>query len=385
MWKDSIVGQEKLLESLLLTIREDHFSHAVIVDGSSGLGGLPLVLALSQELLCMAPGATGACGSCKSCGQVQKLVHPDLHIAFPVVKKEGLERKNTTAKDYMPEWRKMVLENPYITYNEWIRAIAKKTANGDINVKECSEIIQQLNMQSFSGDKKIQVIWIADQLGSNGNKLLKLIEEPPEGTFIFLISDNLENLLQTITSRCRIIKLPRIQEEAIAQALVRNLELAPDAAEQIAHICDGNFSIALDYAQLEQNNLMEICLQWIKICIDGDFHQMRQWAVTFNRYNLEEQKAILGYFLKTLQALLYGRILGEEHIRLSKGDKQQLLKARLLVGMDHQEIGEAMQLIARMITRLERYVNGRMVMFDACLHLSVLFRAIQRKKPAVST
>lgn len=372
MWRDSIVGQIDTFKALHESISQDTLSHAMIIEGKSGYGGLPLVLSLAQHILCNQDGAT-SCGQCKSCQQVEGLIHPDLHIAYPVVRKEGKERKNITSKDYMTEWRSMILENPYTTYNEWIRSIAKKTANGDINVKECNDIIQQLNMQAFSGARKVQIIWIADRLGSNGNKLLKLIEEPPEGTFIFLICDNIDTILKTITSRCRVINMPRVDEVAMSTALITQ-DLEEEQAKQISFISDGDFAQALTYAQLEQNNLMELCLQWMKLCEDFDLQGLRQWSTEFGRYNSEEQKVILNYFLKVLQSVIYYQMIGPDAVKLSASDKTMLGRNQALLSLSVDEIHLISQKVSRMITMIQRYVTSRMVMFDASLSIGTLLK-----------
>ena len=173
-WKDKVIGQRSIIDQLTQQVADDHLSHAIILEGASGYGSLPIAFTLSQRVLCANPQGVNACDSCKQCLQVKGLTHPDLHLAFPVVKKEGTERKNTTSKDFIATWRQQVLDNPYMTYNEWIRSISKTSANGDINVKECNDIIQQLSLQSYGGGQKVQLIWIADELGSNGNKLLNL-------------------------------------------------------------------------------------------------------------------------------------------------------------------------------------------------------------------
>ena len=323
MWTDQVVGQTKIKQDLLQSVLSDTLSHAIILEGTEGYGPLPLSLMLSQILFCSNLNAKGACGECKSCQQVRQLIHPDLHLAFPVVKKEGKDRKSTTAKDFITEWRNQVIENPYVSYNEWIRTIAKTTANGDINVKECSEIIQQLNYQSFSGGRKVQIIWMADYLGGNGNKLLKLIEEPPENTFIILIASSLQNVLQTIISRCRTIKVHRIADEPIVSTLVANFNLEESSAQQIAFLASGNFSQALTYVFMEGDDMIELILAWMTDCVQSNYQGIRQWSTQFGRLNSEEQKAILQFFIKLLQSILYYKILGEKYLRLNQSDRQK--------------------------------------------------------------
>jgi len=354
-----------MLDSFTSSVTNNQLSHAVIIEGTSGYGGLPISLALAELILCQREDRP--CGECKPCRQVQSLIHPDLHIAFPVLAKEGAVRKNVTSKDFLPQWREIILDNPYTSYNDWIRSIAKSTANGDINVKECTDIIQQLNMQAYSGDRKVQIIWIADRLGSNGNKLLKLIEEPPEGTYIILVVDQLEFLLQTIISRCRVIRLPGIHADAISDCLIQKYEVDQDQAHQIGYISDGDFVQALGYIHMDQSNLMDLCMRWLSI------HTLRQWSTEFSRYNLEEQKAILQFFLKVLRSVIYARVLGPDAVKLSQKDKERLVADPTVKMLDESVIESMSSIISEMIYLLERYVSGRMVVRGRLCHFSEFF------------
>jgi len=371
-WQERVVGQKEVLDSFTSSVTNNQMSHAVIIEGTSGYGGLPISLALAELILC--EKNERPCGECKPCRQVQSLIHPDLHIAFPVLAKEGTVRKNVTSKDFLSEWREIILDKPYTSYNDWIRSIARTSANGDINVKECTDIIQQLNMQAYSGDRKVQIIWIADRLGSNGNKLLKLIEEPPAGTYIILIVDQLEFLLQTIISRCRVIRLPGIHPDAISDWLIKKHEVEEEQALQIGHISDGDFGQALAYIHMDQSNLMDLCMKWLSLCRDGDIHTLRQWSTEFSRYNLEEQKAILQFFLKVLRSVIYARVLGPDSIKMSKKDKDRLMAEPVIRMLDESIIEDMSETISEMIYLLERYVSGRMVILDASMRMHQALR-----------
>ena len=374
MWFNRVVGQDKVKKSVHDSIEQGLIPHALILEGRSGYGSLPLALAIAQSILCSEVESRIACGNCKSCQQIDGLIHPDLHLAFPVVKKEGVERKNTTSKDFLSTWRPLVVENPYLSFTDWIRNIARTSANADINVKECNDIIQALNMQSFSGSKKVQIIWFAEYLGSNGNKLLKLIEEPPEGTHIILISERRESLLQTIVSRCQVIQLPRIDENHIASHLSSIDDIDSDLALQISLLSDGDFGLALSYLQLQSNNLLGQCMDWIKMCFSGDFYQLRLWSADFGKYNQEEQKALLKYFLKILQSVVYAIAGNRGAIKMSEGDSQTIVEDAVLSDLEIEQVSRMSGVIGEMIDRINRFVPGRMVAFDGSLSIAEVLR-----------
>ncbi len=369
MWKNKIIGQLSVIEHLSQALESDSLSHALILSGESGYGGLPIALTLAQTLLCQSPIRNLACGNCKQCLHIDQLTHPDLHMAFPVVGKDGAVRKNITSKDYISEWRTALVDNPYISISEWVRTISSKKANPDINVTECNTISKQLALKAFSGDRKVQIIWMAQYLGNNANKLLKLIEEPPPGTFIILLCDHRDQLLRTVVSRCRVIDINRIQDEEMEAALIQNYSLDQEQAHQISFLAEGNMSKALDFLQSGSEDLMELSTTWISSCAEHDYSAMRSWSEQFSRYNLEEQRTIAFYTLRLFREILHLNVLGEAHCRLRAQDISSIQKVPAIMKIKSKDIDAIHQQISTLIDGLSRNLLSRMVMFDTCLSI----------------
>ncbi|MFT4566923.1 MAG: DNA polymerase-3 subunit delta' [Saprospiraceae bacterium] len=369
MWKNKIIGQSSVIKHLSQAMEADSLSHALILSGECGYGGLPIALTLAQTLLCQSPDDNMACGKCKSCMHIDQLTHPDLHMAFPVVGKEGAVRKNITSKDYIAEWRTALASNPYISISEWVRTISSKKANPDINVTECNAISKQLALKAFSGDRKVQIIWMAQYLGNNANKLLKLIEEPPPDTFIILLCDHRDQLLRTVVSRCRVIDINRIQDEEMEAALIQHYSLDQDQAHQISFLAEGNMSKALDFLQSGSEDLMELSTTWMSSCIQHDYNAMRSWSEQFSRYNLEEQRTIAFYTLRLLREILHLNVLGEDHCRLRAQDITSLKNIPAIMKIKSREIEAIHHQISTMIDGISRNLLSRMVMFNTCLSI----------------
>ena len=126
---------------------------------------------------------------------------------------------------------------------------------------------------------------------------------------------------------------------------------------------------------MDQSNLMDLCIRWLSYCRDGDVHTLRQWSTEFSRYNLEEQKAILHFFLKVMRSVIYARILGSDAIKLSAKDKERLLSDPTMKTLDESIIENISSIISEMMYMLERYVSGRMVALDASLRIHQAMRS----------
>lgn len=144
---------------------------------------------------------TDACGTCASCIKAAQLVHPDIHFSYPVVTRKAGSPPIST--DYITEWREFVKTYPYGNIYDWLQFIGAENKQGNITAHECNDIIRKLNLKSFESAYKVLVMWMPEYLGNEGNKLLKLIEEPPPNTLFILVAENESLILQTILSRCQ--------------------------------------------------------------------------------------------------------------------------------------------------------------------------------------
>lgn len=100
----------------------------------------------------------------------------------------------------------------YVDIIHWRIEKGKKS----IGIKEVINIIGEINKKPYEGDKKVIVIHnVEDMTIEAQNAFLKTIEEPPVGVHIILLCENLEEILDTIKSRCQIYKLRKLSKEQI--------------------------------------------------------------------------------------------------------------------------------------------------------------------------
>lgn len=243
-----VIGQESTKLKMIQAVREARIPHAQLLVGPQGNGKIALALAFAQYVNCRNKQHDDSCGICSSCRKYSKLIHPDLHFTIPVLKTKSIDKP--TSNDYMVKWRDYFSENPYPQYEKWIQLIADENKQGSIYVEEARDLIHKLNQKSYEADYKVSIIWLAETMNITcANKILKILEEPPQKTIFILISEAEEKLLSTIRSRCQLIRVPKITDQDM-EAAIRPLAAAAGVhAETIAHLARGNYFMALEIIQ----------------------------------------------------------------------------------------------------------------------------------------
>jgi DNA polymerase-3 subunit delta' len=156
------------------------------------------------------------------------------------------------------------------------------------------------------------MIWMADKMNNSAaNKLLKLIEEPPEKTVFILITEDEEQIIQTIRSRCQILHFPPLAEEAITNGLISE-GLSKEVAKRLAHEANGNYNKALDLMNNDSEDLVfeKWFVQWVRSAFKakgnkGAIHELILWSEEVAKTGRETQKKFLHYCLSVMrQAML---------------------------------------------------------------------------------
>lgn len=115
---DDVIGQEEAKKRLRQEVAEGRIPHAQLFCGPAGAGKLPLALAYARYLSCPHRTAQDACGVCPSCVKWEKLVHPDVHFVFPIVR--NAKAKKEVCDDYIVAWRRLLTGSTYFGLNHWL-------------------------------------------------------------------------------------------------------------------------------------------------------------------------------------------------------------------------------------------------------------------------
>ncbi|NCB97900.1 MAG: DNA polymerase III subunit delta' [Bacteroidia bacterium] len=302
-----IIGHDKLKQQLIKLSNEGRVSHAVLFCEEPGYGALALALAFAQYNSCPHKNGEDSCGTCPTCNKFQKMIHPDLHFAVPVsaTKKITADKKPVTDM-FIDEWRKVVSANPEISEQEWYDTIGIENKQGIIGVNEAGQILKKLNFRAFEGGDKYMIIWLPERMNQEAaNKLLKLIEEPPAGTYIFMVTQAPERIITTILSRCQIVRVMPIEQDVLARHLEEESGLTAEDALLWSRISSGSLSRAREMicSDKEAGEDHEILIKLLDACSSKDMTRVIQvWerVATFNR---EKQKDFCYYALEFLREL----------------------------------------------------------------------------------
>lgn len=368
MFFKDVIGQEETKQRLIQEVNEGRIPHAQIICGPEGVGKLPLAMAYARYISCTNRTATDACGVCPACVKFSKLVHPDVHFVFPVV-------KSGRSDDYIVEWRRLVLNNPYFTLNHWLGEIAAENAQAVIYTKESDEIMKKLSLKSSEGGYKITLIWLPEKMQlACANKLLKLLEEPPEKTLFLLISEAPEMILPTILSRTQRLNVRKIDEASMADALQRKYGIDPTNSQSIAHLANGSFTKALEAIHLNEENQLffDLFVNLMRLSYQRKIREMKLWSDQVAGIGRERQKNFLTYCQRMVRENFMFN-LRQKELSYMTPDEQHFatrfspfINERNVMGI-MDELSEAQQ-------HIEQNVNAKMVFFDFSLKTIVLLK-----------
>jgi DNA polymerase-3 subunit delta' len=297
-----IPGQTEIKAKLIRSVREERVSHAQLFAGPEGCGGMALALAYVRYISCESRTEIDSCGTCKSCVKYEKMIHPDLHFVFPVIK--GKKTTDPVSDNYIEEWREFVKKSPYFTINNWLDSIEVGNAQAMIFASEASEIIKKLSLKTFESDYKIMIIWLPEKMHqATSNKLLKMIEEPPEKTLFLLVSVEPDKVIPTILSRCQLVKIPSFRRNDVEKYLYQRFGLSADKAADISHVSNGNIIRAIELCENEDSSLanLERFKSLMRYAWKRDIISVISWSEEIAATGREAQKNFISFSLRILR------------------------------------------------------------------------------------
>lgn len=357
----NIVGQGPVKTKLLNMLHDGRVPHALMFTGPEGSGNLPAAFAFIQYLFCQNKQSNDSCGVCPSCLKVSKLIHPDLHLVFPI----PLSKSVRTSNDLLPEFRAQFIETPYLTIHDWFDRLSAENKQPTIPTDEANDILKKLSYTSYEGGYKIMVIWQPEKMNaSSANKLLKILEEPPEQTLFLLVCNHPEQLLATIISRVQQIQFYKIETEDITKGLMEQFECQPQAAKQAAMLSDGSFREAqlllqhLDGGTEYLQNFRTFML----IALKFDAIKAVSWVDENSRIGREKQKQFLQYGLEIFRDCLMFNFGSVDLVRHSGEEKEFITKFARFVNQRNYE--RLLEEFNSAFYHVERNANPKILFMD---------------------
>lgn len=378
-----IIGQHDIKKQLIRTVQEQRIPHAQLFRGPEGVGKLALAIAYAQYISCENRSETDSCGTCPSCLKYNKLAHPDLHFVFPIIKPGS---KNAVCDDFLQPFRSILLEQKYFSVNDWFALISDDAKQGMIYSNESEEIIRKLSLKTYESDFKVMIIWLPEKMHEScANKLLKILEEPPEKTVFLLVSNEPDQIITTILSRTQHVNIPRLEENDIVLALLHNnsLGITQENALHIARISGGSYLNALSAISQNDENTQNferftsmMRMAWL-VGNKKDYaalKSLRKWSedMAISSFGRERQKDFLNYsqhmirenFIRNLQLPVLNYLNGQEND----------FSERFSRFINENTVEPLMSEFALAERHIEQNTNAKMVFFDLVLKTIVLLK-----------
>ena len=381
LFKD-ILGQDHIKNHLTQSVDNGRIPHAQLFVGPEGSGTLPLAIAYAQYILCKNSDGENNTGN-ESCNlKFNNISHPDLHFAFPVTTTDRI-KSHPVSSHFLTEWRQLLKEQPYGNLFDWYKMLGVDNKQGQIGVDEAQDIVKSLSLKAYEGGYKVMIIWMAEKMNpAASNKLLKLIEEPPEKTVFILISEEEQNIINTIRSRCQVLHFPRLSEDVIVKALVDVYHIKESEATKIANQSNGNYNKACDlvYHDSEDTQFEDWFVLWVRSAFKAKgnkaaIHDLINWSENIAKTGRETQKQFLHFcmdFFRQAMLLNYG---ANELVYLEPKTAFKLEKFAPFVHSGNiMDIYEALQ---DAIYHIERNGNSKIVLTDLSIKLTRLLHAKQ--------
>jgi DNA polymerase-3 subunit delta' len=357
----NVPGQKKSKSILHQLASSERVPHALMLAGPTGSGNLALALTFVQMLQCSAPTENGPCGSCKACAKSSQMVHPDIHFSYPTI------GTNVVSTNFIKEWRAACAENPFMDVNSWLSRIGAENKQGNINKEECNAIIKKLNLKLFEGPYKILLMWLPEYLGKEGNRLLKLIEEPPEKTLFVFVAENPDLILPTILSRCQLIKTETLSDEELVNALKDFRNLESDRAAQIAFLANGDLNQAFHLIDNPENDDSQLLLDWLRKCWKGNGPELVGWTEAFAKLGRENQKQFLNYGLHYFRELLSLLVTGSDNLRLQSQELASAINMAKVLSIG--QLQQIVELVNDNIYYIERNANPKTLFLNTSIQI----------------
>jgi len=372
-----IIGQARVKERLVQTVKESRISHAQLFLGPEGCGKLAMAIAYAQFINCTgrSPESNDSCGTCPSCHKFEQLAHPDLHFIYPVAVTKDVPKK-PISKNFAAKWRSLVLErNAYIKLPHWYDAIGIENKQGIINAEDCNEIIKTLSYKSYEAQYKVMIIWMVEKLfHAAAPKILKILEEPPDKTLFLLVAEEPGQIISTILSRTQLVKIGKLGDDDIRTALIKNYGVEPKNAHRATLLADGNLVEALE--NITENGSDEYFVhfrQWMRLCFRINVAEVSKWTAEINKMGREKQKAFLATGSQILRECLAVKLHGGESLRREGEERDFILNFSKTIS--NQFIPDVNQELNDASYHIERNANPNILFMDLSLKINRMLKS----------
>lgn len=364
-----IPGLEETKKQLIQAVNEDHIAHAQLFLCKGGGANLPLALAFVNYINCEHPGEADACGQCPSCIKNSKYIHPDLHFVYPLSSTKNITGKDVISTNFIKEWRNFLLESPFGDVNAWANRFGGENKQLNISKEESRQIIKHLSLKAFEGKFKVMLIWMPEYMHiAAANGILKILEEPPEGTLFLLVCNDEEKLLTTILSRTQIVKIRRMNDGEVISLLTKHHDVDEQVANKVARISDGDISEAIALLEGAEDDSHAFFKDWMRMCFQRDFTKMVELAEEYHKMSKISQRSFLQYGLNIMRESLLSTVDASQLHRMAEEEEGFVANFSKVMTIDKLESIASM--LNDALYHLERNASAKITFLDLSLQIA---------------
>lgn len=382
-----VIGQEEAKRQLMQLVAEQRVPHAMLFCGPTGCGKMALAMAFASFLLgerdesdplqveaIKALPELSADKKRNAEAMLAKWSHPDLLFSFPVIKnKDASSEHKTESDDFAKEWNQMIMQGPYFSMEQWLQSMNAENQQPIIGVGESNSLIRKLSMKSSQGGFKVSIIWLPEKMnGECANKLLKIIEEPPEQTVFIMVCEEPEKMLDTIISRTQRIEIKQIDTPILEKALVDRRYIAPEVAHRVARVANGSWLKAVKELDAGNENrlFLDMFIMLMRLAYTRKVKELKKWCDVVSTYGREKQKRMLTYFIHLIREnFIYNFHNPELNYMTMEEEEFSKNFARFI---NEANVIELTELFDRGIRDIGQNANAKIVFFDIVLKTIVL-------------
>ena len=364
-WSE-VIGQEEAKERLMQMVNENRLPHALMLCGPQGAGKMALAMAFGCHLL--------DDGRTSSKAMLEKLEHLDLHFTFPTIKLPSMNSDHKpVSDDFAHEWHELINDTPYFTMDEWMQAMGGENQQANITAGESDDLVRKLSLKSSQGGYKVSIVWLPERMNIEcANKLLKLIEEPPQQTVFIMVCEEPDKLLETIRSRVQRIDVKKIGNEAIEQALIERRGIEAEAAHRIARLANGNWLKAMEELQVGSENelFLDMFISLMRLAYQRKIKDLRKWSEQMAAMGREKQKRWLYFFLRMIRENFMYNFGREELTYMTQ--KEEAFAKNFARFVNEANVLPINDLANKAVRDIGQNANAKIVFFDFALQMIVL-------------
>ena len=375
MFFNEIIGQEKAKERLISYVKEGRISHAQLFSGPEGSGKLGLAIAFAQYITCRNRTENESCGICPSCRKYAKLIHPDLHFVFPVIKPKT-SKKDYYCDEYISQWRETVLKSHYFTFNQWSALIGAENIQPIIYANESESVLKKLSIKSSEAEFKVMIIWLPEKMHTScGNKILKIIEEPPSKTLFLLVTEDEGSILPTIISRTQVIRIPKIEDTDLQRALEKSTDFDAETIAEMVHRANGNYLKAIEFANPGEDKefFFSTFVKIMRQAFSGNVFELLNIAEEMGSIGRERQKDFFLYALSLVREFFMMNFGKSSLVYLTREEKNWGTKFSPYI--NERNVIPINQLFEEGYKHISMNGNGKIIFTDTFLKIASLILA----------